>query len=168
MLLHVLSVGAVGLLGLLLPGRVLAQRSYNNWVPTTSGTSAPAAKPQEQLQPAQEPAPTPAVDPTAAARAGYSVEVMPEYPGGMEALNQYLRKQLRRPKGPRQSGTVRVTFTVLASGAVTGAHVRPGNGLTPDYDAAATALIGGLRGFTGGKRNGQPADIEVTLPVEFR
>jgi periplasmic protein TonB len=94
---------------------------------------------------------------------------MPQYPGGNEAMMQYISKHLRRPKGsPRLSGPVRVTFTVLQNGTVTKAHVKPGNGLDARYDTAAVAVISGLKGFKAGERDGQPADVELTLPVEFR
>ena len=96
---------------------------------------------------------------------------IPGVAGGMEALTQYMRKNLKRPPGPRRSGTVTVRCPILASGAVANAHEVAGQGLDPRYDAAAIAFVQGLpQGmFSGGKRNGQPADIEqVRRPITFR
>lgn len=166
------------LIGVLaLPLAATAQRSYNNWVNPNSGLPVPTAAPGK-------PKPKPAVKASAstmsvtvvggdsaAARKGYTlrVERVPIYPGGYEAMQQYIRKHLQRPKGsPRLSGPVKVTFTVLQNGTVTGAHVKPGNGLDARYDAAAVEVISGLKGFKAGERDGKPADIEITLPVEFR
>ncbi|WP_345226929.1 energy transducer TonB [Hymenobacter koreensis] len=93
---------------------------------------------------------------------------MPQYPGGIEALNHYIRKNLKRPKGKRLSGQVLVSFTVLQNGSITGVHVKPGNGLDPRHDVAAVELISNLKGFEGGKLDGQPDDIEIAHPVVFR
>ncbi|OON70956.1 hypothetical protein B0919_02855 [Hymenobacter sp. CRA2] len=156
---------------LTLPLSATAQRAYNNWVNPNSGRPAPEArKPKPAAKP--QPAPAPAYrqpDSVGGKAVFLRVEQMPVYPGGHEAMQQYIRKHLQRPKGsPRLSGPVQVTFTVLQNGTVANAHVRPGTGLDARYDAAAVQVISELKGFSGGRRNGEPADLEVTLPVEFR
>src|SRR5688572_2741880 len=50
------------------------------------------------------------------------VEEMPEFPGGMDAMFNYLKKNIEYPKKARKeniSGRVYVTFTVRPDGSVT-------------------------------------------------
>ncbi|WP_157807679.1 TonB family protein [Hymenobacter chitinivorans] len=93
---------------------------------------------------------------------------MPSFPGGQYGYQSYVRKNLKRPDGPKEAGKVWVTFTVLKSGAVKGAHVAPGKGIDAAYDATAVELISKAPLFTPGKREGKVDDIEVHYPVEFR
>lgn len=79
-----------------------------------------------------------------------------------------ISKNLKRPAGPRKRGSVLVQFTVLASGALSGIGVVLGRGLNPAYDAAAVAAVSRLLPFTPGKRGGQPVDMVLTVPIEFR
>ncbi|TGE20719.1 TonB family protein [Hymenobacter aquaticus] len=159
----------------LLPVAATAQHSYNRW---EAQPPAPVAKP---ARPAATPSPArrtevvtvvSTADSAAIATGKVSrverVEIMPEFPGGSYNYQHYVRKNLKRPKGPRQTGVVQVTFTVLKSGAVADAHVKPGNGIDAAHDAAAVDLMSKAPRFTPGRREGGIADMEVTYPVEFR
>lgn len=157
---------------LALPLSATAQRSYNNWVNPNSGLPAPEVpKPKPAPKKPVKKSFFSAADSAAAAKKGYTlaVEMMPIYPGGYVVMLDYIEKHLRRPKGsPRRSGVVKVTYTVLKDGTVANVHVRPGNGLDERYDAAAVQVISELKRFTGGKRNGEPVDMELTESIEFR
>lgn len=155
-----------------LPLAATAQRSYNNWVNPSSGQPAPEApKPKPAPKKPVEKSLFSAADSAAAAQKGYilGVEITPMYSGGYQAMLQYIEKHLQRPKGsPRRKGVVKVTYTVLQNGTVANVHVKPGNGLDERYDAAAVQVISELKRFTGGKRNGEPVDMELTEAIAFR
>ncbi|WP_262889980.1 TonB family protein [Hymenobacter terrestris] len=79
-----------------------------------------------------------------------------------------ISRNLKRPPVPRQRGQIMVQFTVLASGALSGIGVVPVRGLNPAYDAAAVAAVSRSNTFTPGKRGGQPVDMVLTVPMEFK
>ncbi|WP_400192756.1 TonB family protein [Hymenobacter sp. B81] len=165
------------LLVLSLPTVAAAQRSHNNWVPRTSGPVAPATPKSKTPAPTT----TPKADVAALVKpmkgdsastegvkpAFIYVDLMPTYPGGTEAMRQFIRKNLKRPKGPRLRGKVYVTFVVLTTGQVANAHVAPGRGLDPRYDEAAIELINQLNGFSPGKKGGKSVDCSMTIPIAF-
>jgi protein TonB len=97
-----------------------------------------------------------------------TVACRPVFAGGQSAFLAYVSKRLKKPKGPRQRGTVQVTFTVLTSGAVSGVHVKPGNGLSPAYDAALVEVISNMPPlFHPGGCNGNSKAMEVTESYVF-
>ncbi|MBT9392227.1 energy transducer TonB [Hymenobacter sp. NST-14] len=156
---------------LLLPLSAAAQNSYNRWdarppdpivpLPRNTGTRLP--------KPAPEAAPAPTDSVVLTTGKYLLLEVTPTFPGGQQNLLAFIKKNLKRPPGPKQHGQVMVQFTVLASGAVTGAHVEPGRGLSPAYDAAAVDVISRLPSYSSpGKRRGEAVAMELTVPVEFK
>ncbi|MCB2410389.1 energy transducer TonB family protein [Hymenobacter lucidus] len=156
---------------LLLPVFAKAQTSYNRWEAQPPAPVAKPTRPATNTPPARRAEGTVEVVIDSAAKASGKltrVEIVPEFPGGSYNYHNYVRKFLKRPKGPRESGIVQVTFTVLKSGAVTDAHVKPGNGINAAYDAAAVELMSKAPRFTPGRREGGIADMELTYPVEFR
>jgi protein TonB len=96
-----------------------------------------------------------------------TVEQMPVFPGGQDAFMQYIKSYLKRLKIRSLPGTLYVTYTVLASGAASNVHVAPGSGISSSYDAAVVEAVSSIRNFIPGKRNGQIAAMEMTLPLRF-
>src|SRR5690606_13368895 len=83
------------------------------------------------------------------------VEVMPEYPGGYEALIQFIRKNLTYPKSARREGvdgTVYVQFIVGADGSIS--DIRTLRGVSPDCDREAERVIGLMPNWKPGKVDG--------------
>ncbi|MBT2556910.1 energy transducer TonB [Hymenobacter sp. ISL-91] len=160
------------LVWLLLPTVAVAQNSYNRWDARPPDPIAPL--PRKTSGPPAAPKPAAAVrvlrDSVALTSGGYLVaEVMPMFLGGAQAMYAAISRNLKRPGGPRQRGSVLVRFTVLASGALSGIGVVPGRSLNPAYDAAAVAAVSRLpASFSPGKRGGQPVDMVLTVPVAFR
>ncbi len=155
---------------LLLPAAASAQTTYNHWDARPPQPLAKPARPAAAPKPTAPAAvviPSNSLSPTSSYQT--SVEQMPVFPGGQEALLGYIKSRLKRPRGPRVAGMMYVTYTVLASGAVANARVVPGRGLSSAYDAAVVEVevINGISSFSPGKRNGGPADMEVTIPVRF-
>ncbi|MFD2572843.1 TonB family protein [Spirosoma soli] len=96
------------------------------------------------------------------------VEQQPEYPGGMQALGQYMQRNLRYPGKARQNkieGSVLIRFTVTADGAIDDVFVEKGIG--GGCNEEATRLISQMPRWRPGRQNGRAIDVQYVLPVEF-
>ena len=97
------------------------------------------------------------------------VEVMPEYPGGYEALIQFIRKNLTYPKSARREGvdgTVYVQFIVGADGSIS--DIRTLRGVSPDCDREAERVIGLMPNWKPGKVDGKDVAVSFVLPIKFK
>ena len=97
------------------------------------------------------------------------VEQMPQYPGGMEAMQQYLRDNLRYPTQARTDqveGKVFVSFVIPADGRPNGAKVIKGIGAGCDEEALR--LIKSMPAWAPGKQNGRVVSVSYTVPITFR
>lgn len=97
-----------------------------------------------------------------------AVEEMPEFPGGVEALREYLNANFNYPVAAIEkgaSGKVFVNFIVSKTGAVT--NVKIFNGIDPILDNEAIRLVKTLPNWKPGKQNGEPVDVIYNIPVEF-
>lgn len=96
------------------------------------------------------------------------VEVMPEFPGGQEALMGYLQKSLIYPAEAVEDGiqgSVFVQFVVNEDGSVNRAKVvkDPGGGL----GAEAIRVIKNMPKWKPAQQNGKNVAVYFTLPVHF-
>lgn len=133
-------------------GKIAAQNGVSPLVsPVASEASiAPAASAPADASPAQP-------------------EAQPQFVGGTKALFIYLAQHLEFPaKAARERvmGEVLVRFVVGADGQVTDAAVvrGPGFGLNEE----ALRLVAQMPAWVPGRRQGQPAAVAYTLPVDFR
>lgn len=97
------------------------------------------------------------------------VEEMPVYPGGDEALKQYLAKETKYPEAAfaeHVEGTVFVNFVIEKDGSIGAAKVV--RGVTPLLDAEALRVVQSITGFTPGKQRGKAVRVQYTIPVRFR
>lgn len=98
-----------------------------------------------------------------------SVEQMPEFPGGENALIDYIAKNTKYPPMARENnieGTVYVQFVVEKDGAVSNITVLRGIG--GGCDQAAKDVIKTLPKFTPGRQNGRPVRVMYNVPVKFK
>jgi protein TonB len=96
------------------------------------------------------------------------VEKMPEFPGGDEALAEYLENNLEYPEPAVKNdikGTVIVTFIVKKSGKVTNAKVVRGIGYGCDEEALR--LVNGMPQWIPGEQRGKPVRVQFNLPIRF-
>jgi protein TonB len=97
-----------------------------------------------------------------------SVEVTPEFPGGMDKFYAYLGKAIRYPAVAREnnvSGRVIVTFVVERDGSLTDVKALrgPGSGLEEE----AVRAVKSSPHWRPGKQNGRDVRVQYTVPVVF-
>ncbi len=96
------------------------------------------------------------------------VEDSPEFPGGSEALNKFLEKNIEYPELARQNeiqGTVYATFVVEKSGKVN--HVRILRGIGGGCDEEAMRVVKLMPKWKAGKQRGKPVRVQFNLPMKF-
>jgi TonB family protein len=87
----------------------------------------------------------------------------PEYPGGFDALFQYLTEHLKYPESAQKAkaeGTVVISFVVNMKGGVENAVIK--EKVHPDIDAEAIRLINGTSWIPGS------ANAELCIPIKFK
>lgn len=97
------------------------------------------------------------------------VESLPEFPGGMQAMLEYMLDNLKYPKSALErnvQGTVISKFIVTKTGKVDQITIE--KSIDPDLDAEAIRLIKSFPDFTPGQIDGKPVDTWYTLPISFR
>lgn len=99
---------------------------------------------------------------------GQQTEVLPEYPGGPEAVLRHIAENVNYPKEARDkgiTGVVYVQYDVLTDGSlgnfvvVRGAH--------PLLDAEAARAVQTLGNYKPGMQRGEPVVVAMTLPIRF-
>lgn len=95
--------------------------------------------------------------------------VMPQYPGGEDALRKFLLKELQYPYEAQEieaKGEVVVSFFVERSGSITGVHViQP---VAPELDAEAVRVIRKMPRWSPGKKNGVVMRAQMSMPINFK
>lgn len=95
------------------------------------------------------------------------VEQMPEFPGGMEALYQFLAANIKYPGGPDVcvSGKVFVSFVIEKDGTVSDAKVL--RKLHPAFDEEALRVVKLMPKWEPGRQDGKPVRVQFNLPINF-
>ncbi|RDC62383.1 TonB family protein [Adhaeribacter pallidiroseus] len=96
------------------------------------------------------------------------VDIMPEFPGGLKQMYDFIRRTLRYPaEAQRQGleGTVVVTFVVGKSGEISDIKVIKdvGGGTAEE----AIRVIRSMKPWQPGRQKGQPVPVRFTLPLRF-
>lgn len=97
-----------------------------------------------------------------------SVEEMPEFPGGDEALFAFIQKNVQYPAIARENavtGTVFIDFVVNKEGNVTSVKVRRGIGAGCDEEAIRVIKL--LPKYKPGRQNGRAQQVQFTVPIKF-
>lgn len=95
-------------------------------------------------------------------------QLMPEFPGGQEALRRYLSRNLRMPDTEKEPGTqirVIVKFVVGPDGKVTGINTVQSGGRA--FDEAVQRVISRMPTWKPGMQNGRKVSVYYNLPVNF-
>jgi TonB family protein len=97
------------------------------------------------------------------------VEEMPQFPGGTEALLQYLSKKIKYPTDAVEHGIQgRVTcgFVVERDGTLNDIQIL--RGVDPSLDAEAVRVIQSMPKWIPGKQRSVPVPVKYSVPVTFR
>ena len=96
------------------------------------------------------------------------VEQMPEFPGGMEALINFLSTNIKYPNDAIKQnvgGRVMVMFVVETDGSIS--NVRVAKRVFPSLDAEAIRVAKTMPKWKPGKEKGRLVRVNYTLPVVF-
>ena len=96
------------------------------------------------------------------------VEQMPEYPGGIQALFEYLQQNVKYPedaKNQKVEGRVIATFVVETDGTINNVEVvKPA---FPSLDAEAVRVLSAMPKWTPGMQSGKVVRVKYTVPINF-
>lgn len=98
----------------------------------------------------------------------YSVEVMPQFPGGPSAMQRFISDNVRYPAEAIKrgaSGTIRISFHILKDGYVDKVFVV--KGLDPMLDAEAIRVIRLMPRWKPAFHHGKPVEIICSIPITF-
>ena len=96
------------------------------------------------------------------------VEQMPEFPGGMPAMIEYLQTNIKYPKDAIKQnvgGRVMVMFVVEADGSLS--NVRVARKVFTSLDSEAVRVVKAMPKWKPGQEKGRPVRVNFTLPVVF-
>ena len=148
-----LLFSALASVSLLLAGCNANPQQTETATPDASGTTAETAAPA--------PMPTDSV---------YEVaEVMPEFPGGTQALFEFISKNLEYPQNAidgQIEGRVIVQFVVDKAGKV--GNIQVVRSIDKLLDQAAIDVVRALPAWKPGMQNGKPVNVRYTLPIAFK
>ncbi len=97
-----------------------------------------------------------------------AVEQMPEFPGGMPAMIDFLQTNIKYPKDAIKhevGGRVLVMFVVEPDGSLS--NVRVARKVFPSLDAEAVRVVKTMPKWKPGKEKGREVRVNFTLPVVF-
>lgn len=97
------------------------------------------------------------------------VEDMPEFPGGTQAMMQYLSKNINYPPLARDAGIqgrVFITFVVGPDGSIS--NVQTMKGIGYGCDEEAERVVKNMPKWNPGKQRGKAVKVQFNLPVTFR
>lgn len=97
------------------------------------------------------------------------VEHMPEYPGGMPAMMEFISKNIKYPAAAQQAkiqGRVTIQFIVNTEGNIINPRVL--RSADPLLDAEAIRLTTIMPKWKPGMQRGQAVNVKYTVPIMFR
>lgn len=95
-------------------------------------------------------------------------EVMPEYPGGMQALMTYMGSSIKYPETAEADGLegkVFVQFVVDKEGKV--GQIEVVKGVRDDLDSEAVRVISEMPNWTAGQQDGKAVSVQLVLPIAY-
>jgi TonB family protein len=100
-----------------------------------------------------------------------TAEVMPQFPGGQGALEDYVNNSVDYPQqavDQNTSGTIRVSFIIDENGKVMNAHLLGGQRLGNGLDEEAVRVVDRMPAWKPGKVHGKNVKTRLELPINFQ
>ena len=97
-------------------------------------------------------------------------EIMPEYPGGQNALSSYINDHLDYSQAAvddNTTGALKVSFVVDENGKVTDVHLMGDKKVGDGLDDEAIKVISNMPAWTPGKVKGKNVSTRLQLPITF-
>lgn len=97
------------------------------------------------------------------------VDVSPEYPGGLEAMAKFIRKNMTYPKAAvkdKVHGIVYVQFVVRRDGSIS--DVRTLKGISSECDMEAERVVSLMPKWEPGQIKGENVAVRFVLPIGFK
>jgi len=104
-------------------------------------------------------------------KAGFGVSVsqtQPEFPGGTDSLNNYLRSNIKYPHDSKMNGIhgrVYIGFLIDKMGKMR--NVRVLSGVTDELNQEALRVVNSMPDWKPGTSAGNPLDVQYILPIDF-
>ena len=98
-----------------------------------------------------------------------NIEVMPEFPGGMDAMMKYLSENIKYPEQAKEKNTqgrVLVTFIVEKNGSIS--DVKVVKGIGNGCDEEAVRVISAMPKWKPGMQNGKKVRVSFAIPISFK
>ena len=96
-------------------------------------------------------------------------EIAPKYPGGMEAMYDFIRQNMAYPESARRNsieGRVLATFVVEKDGSLSNINVKQDIG--GGCGMVCVRILEAMPKWIPGKQRGEPIRAQFTLPLSFR
>jgi TonB family protein len=97
------------------------------------------------------------------------VDKMAEFPGGQQAMMEFLVKNIQYPKEASEKniqGKVYVQFIVSSTGVI--GDVKVARGIDPSLDAEAVRVVKLMPNWTAAEKGGKKVASQMTLPIMFK
>jgi protein TonB len=97
------------------------------------------------------------------------VEEMPEFPGGVEGIYQFINENVQYPQVAQENqieGNVFLKFCVTYQGKID--QISVVRGVDPSLDAEAIRLVSILPQWTPGRQAGNPVNVWYQLRIQFK
>jgi periplasmic protein TonB len=96
-----------------------------------------------------------------------TAEIMPTYPGGMDALRKYLERNLQNPEEIEEGQTVsvRVRFVVGYDGALKNLQIVEDGGTA--FNNEVLRVVKKMKAWNPGKTKGENVSVYYTIPIKF-
>ena len=97
-----------------------------------------------------------------------TVEIMPEYPGGVKALRTDIASEVKYPEEAKKKGIqgkVFVSFIVNENGKVEDAKIA--RGVDSALDNEALRVMNSLKTWEPGNEKGKAVKVQYTVPINF-
>jgi TonB family protein len=96
------------------------------------------------------------------------VDTMPKFPGGLNALMNYLATNIKYPEKAKKDnvhGRVFINFIVEKNGKVS--HAKVLRGISKECDQESLRVVSNMPNWKPGLKDGQPVRVSYNLPIKF-